>query len=350
MRKHKMVKLTRELLDEETQLNETFNPSMPKWLQDALNVVKMQNSGDWEKRKAKKADLKRRGVDTSHIEGGELIRKLLSLGNIDVNRARFISGDVPESSRDDRLKEPYIPIFLLEDEYGGRTVVAKGVNDEVKLPDSREQVKYSSMKKVLEKAKAFCYVDASDPRNQVEGRRNERDQLQKELRNIPNYYRYPSKAGYSSIFNGTYDKSGYLINPDKYKNALTKLRRNDIQSSLNKLYDRLNDVRAKALATIGDTDLRQLSNRGRGNDATRLIGMNAFGELSKACARYNELCELVEDALNNSKYSQEERDKKLDEIIISDADVKSPYRRVEDSINELVDTLKQAYSTKINWR
>lgn len=114
-----------KIIVENKQLNEVFSPSMPEWLQARI----LQGNSSYKKM----SQLNQKGVDTNFYNrtsnrstDSDLGQGLHNFG-IDYANAEYISGEVPTSSRDPRLKEPNLPIFLLQDG-GQKQVYIPGVN------------------------------------------------------------------------------------------------------------------------------------------------------------------------------------------------------------------------------
>ena len=201
-------------------LNEKMSDSMPKWLQSRLLYTKRDltpNRNQKEKYKKMGFDMDSQSNPTYASRGDwTSIFDLFLQKGIDLDSANFIEGDIPTSSRDPRLKEPNIPIFLLQGEdWRGRKwsqVYAKGINDDeiAEFDDQYRKLKFISMKNLLQYTKGFCYLDSSDPNNFTVGTKQAERQQYRRDSQYTRRYKPEEQSRYAK-----YDKSGYLIDPEK---------------------------------------------------------------------------------------------------------------------------------------
>lgn len=321
-------------------LNERFDDSFPKWLKDRLVTVKNSHSG-FNKAKGipyqERPDyINARNERTWDPKSMSLFNKALDKG-IDLTNVKVIEGPIPVKRTDERLKEPNIPIWLFEVPYsemvnGERVqkkynqVYIEGVNDnEVYRPMDRA-FKYIPMKYKMEDAKAFAYIDGSkiDP-NAIASKRLDREDHAKELKEI-GYGRRgkdPDKFSKPSYY-GTVDKSGYLIDPNRYKKKLDELKAKSIYVELEKFHDRLEDLKYKSQDAYASIDTF---------NTTDMINIKELMYcLIDAVENYNRYCRRVED-ITNAGYSEDYKLKELGNIVRQlreDSRIKEAERRGAD--------------------
>lgn len=351
----------------EQKLDEKFSSSMPDWLKAELSK-KQRNGG-----KLENSSLLLRAIVGEHeprFSGGryhadprtaqqksERIWKNRPEKVLDLANANFISGPVPTSSKDERLKDPYIPFFHVVYErkaYKGNAlnipvkhfeqVYAKGLNDSevfnINPPElysytnrgsGNKQFKYLSLKTILPYVVDFCHIDSSDPNNYVEEKRAERaerreaDLKDKNLRTIGQYPEYEyisghyqtdpngketyipghydkSAAGISWITNKDTDKSGYRvkridnINRDLI-NRLVDLRQSKYVDSLEELHDSLESVRSALIEALSRIQIKRLDRE----DRDMSIVYDQFRAFEEVRKQYNEILSDLEEAKEDDK-------------------------------------------------
>lgn len=271
-----------KLSEKHPVLKEAYSSSMPSWLKDRITKTKKPkiwspNSPEY---------ITPRG---SNEEGWELglFNQFLKQG-IDLNSVEVISAPKPTKSSDPLLADPYIPIFLFEN----GQVYARGINDNEKfdLDPNYAPFKYLSNKRLLDLATDFCYIDRSkiDP-NVLLTKQEDRRALQKELQDLINYYREPN--GYRT------DKSGYKVNPDKYKRKLKELKASRIADIMQEASDEIEDCRATFASFILNDDLQEVAN----------IVSDIAGEFRNLVRAYNTASSDVDNILNSDDLTDEEK-------------------------------------------
>ena len=254
--------LNKKYIVEDISLTEAFDESFPKWLKDRIVTVKKYHknwhsvpSDQWPRYKNS-----RKGEDAYSSEDDKsLFQKSLSKG-IDFTKTKVIEGPIPEKRTDERLKEPNIPIWL----FSNGQVYIQGINEDEIYSDLSKPFGYLSMKDKLTNAKAFAYIDGStiDPQA-YKNKLSQRDEMAKDIikaakenpsagvfrKGDPEKF-YPNMSGgYSTSnlrraeYNGYIDKSGYPINPNRYKEALKKAGAKKVFQNLESIYDRIIEVK-----------------------------------------------------------------------------------------------------------
>lgn len=239
----------------EMELQEDFSPSFPKWL---VNAIKKYNIGDY-----------------------------LSKQGIDLNKAEFIESDPPVNGWDPKAKDPnLIKVFYLKDDnerYPHYRLYIPGYYGDTEQFDLSGnykgiQLKTYSMKQLANHAEAFGYIDISDSKNTTFKLRKERDKIKSGDINLNrdsmkqfskrDILGYPKDESGFSDFNNPilgdlkwltkrdYDKSGYKINKDKYKEILKKLKAENYQASIEEALNKLEDYRSRLIKAISSINLK----------------------------------------------------------------------------------------------
>lgn len=306
--------LNEKLFNEEV-LNEKFSDSMPQWLKDRLiytsrNYTRTDDRAhnEYTKRSYKNLDVTNQRNDRYGDRSpatplfDEFLRKGYNLDSVNV-----VEGDVPEKASDPRLKEPNIPIFLLKDSSGRTQVYAKGINDnELAYFDDRDRAfKYLPMKDLLANCVGFAYIDSLDTSNQNVGeKRNNRAAFRNWNSNIENpVRRYTGnevdsdgevRVGWNYY---NIDKSGYIINPNKLKKRLAKLKAKNPQKLLDKLYKEISDIKKDFTQFYSEIDIADMSS----SDYDRIFGSGGFNkDLTYVIQKYNRLVQEVENVLSSN--------------------------------------------------
>ena len=329
-------------------LNEKMSDSMPKWLQSRLLYTKRDrtpNRNQKEKYKKMGFDMDSQSSPTYASRGDwtPLFDLFLTKG-IDIDNAEFIDdGDIPTSSRDPRLKEPYIPIFFLQgqDPYGKNfsQVYAKGLNDDeiAEFDSEYRKLKFISMKTLLQYTKGFCYLDSSNANNFNVGKKQGVRQEYK--RDEKNSGRKRYKPEEQSRWE-KYDKSGYLIDPEKMANKLSEYYKKNSSVLLEKMYKKLSNLKNDFAQVYLDTDLNNLD-----SEEYNLVFGDAYSGLNKklinAVASYNRFAKDINDALNIQ--DEEDRNYQLDRIF----DYR--YRELNNYVNSLEKSAERVMSVALDW-
>ena len=239
----------------EMELKEDFSPSFPKWL---VNAIKRDNVGDY-----------------------------LSKQGIDLNKAEFIESDPPVNGWDPKAKDPnLVKVFYLKDDnekYPHYQLYIPGYYGDTKQFDlsgnyGGVQLKTYSMKQLANHTEAFGYIDISDSKNTNFKIRQERNKIksgdinlnrdsmkQFSKRDILGYpkdergftdWKNPILGDLKWLTKRDYDKSGYKINKDKYKEILKKLKAENYQASIEEALNKLEDYRSRLIKAISSINLK----------------------------------------------------------------------------------------------
>lgn len=225
------------------RIREAFDSSVPSWLRPTLSTV---------------AKIKPRYGTMSKINT-----------TIDLNTAKFVPSSVPVNARDPKWSdEIIIPVFHGNDVLGNEFTWILGYNDPEICIDPKELWKTKPISrvaksKVIDMSVDFGYFIKGDGiENAVAKRKSRTDSrfgsLDRDL----------SKAQTKSKYSGNwhtaqgYDKSGYKLNKDKYKDMLAQL---DLER-----YETILDDAVDAMSALGGM-YRQVRNTYTDPDDKRWI-------------------------------------------------------------------------------
>lgn len=357
-----------KVLKEQT-LTEDFSPSMPKWLRERLlnnamydqAVSNKLNGSGWGKAHIKNR-YETRGYEFDDFaavhQGGRnrsdsLYREMLNAG-IDLSNANFISAEIPTGPKNPLLREPNIPILLLEvKNYHGdisRQVYVKGFNDDeefygINLSDDKfygKQFRYIPMKELLAIATDFCYLDGSDKSNYMSDKKAKRTEIKQDYLNNPNadsYMKYkpavatsrdlsgnllkdPARNNYygvetrvDSVYGDkktvgrysdkrTFDKSGYISDPHKFDAELKKLRRGTLADKIASYGEQINEYKEALKDMFDEVDIEDAS--GSALDTIR----DFTSTLSSASYYYRDLTNTLSRILDIP--DEEDKNRQLD--------------------------------------
>lgn len=288
------IKDNKIILEEKLFLTEAFSESMPSWLRKSLEIdsaydrgrygsertskerarqdvtagAKYKQSSDPEYKAFLNPAGRNRGFDGRGITDSTLLAALSRTG-IDLSKATFLTAEVPKKFSDPRLQWPdgqYIGFLYLKTDdfksygsaYTQTQVYAPGVNDTERsiLRDRKgdyRTLRYVSRPEILAHAQAFCYVDMTDPNNLIGDKWDKRAQIDADNReNRANTRLKPDELNWREKI----DKSGYLIDPNKYKDKLSKLGLDGArtQAKIAEIYKSINDLYRDATSALADFD------------------------------------------------------------------------------------------------
>ena len=327
------LQLSENLFDENKKLNEDFADSMPAWLRAHLlgNIInkKYPYSGP-EKDKAldKYKNYNIKGLQGRRQYGKNLsgdtwnsdaiFRGLKNTG-IDFSRANFIHGDPPTKSTDPRLKAPNQAFMLIEYD-GAQQVYAPGLNDKdltiFPIADNyapANTYKYARFSDYKPYIKDFYYINTADPENHNDTLKSDRVNVnlgindmkqqgqerlsKKELANFRPSWRSNARP----------DKSGYLVNPDRLKDALRKAQKNNYAKKLQSSYNRIQDAKDTLTNYIIESDAAD-------RDSIRFATNIMRNELDDAVQYYNSFANVIQSAEREYAPTSNEFKRVLDNV------------------------------------
>ena len=272
----------------ESLITEAYNDSFPDWLKDRLTAIRSYH-GEQEPGASSWGDVYKktspRNIRTAYpgafqqspdysTPRGEwdtpklrrknsLFQGALDTG-IDFQNTEVHEGPIPEKRTDTRLKAPNIPIWGFEN----GQVYIPGVNDnEINQLQALKGTtyanyafKYIPFKHLLANAVHFAYIDGStlDPNSYFDKKANRtatRDSIKGIKDPTAGAWRRkhdPKQFKPSGISQWSIDKSGYPINPDRYKHALMTDKR--VYKAFDKRYNDLLEAREDIIAALSYYD------------------------------------------------------------------------------------------------
>lgn len=322
------------LYESQTSLDEAFGDSFPKWLKDRLAVSNLAhpfrdtaNTRINHTRSSKGYGWRNDPVppgqrpEYSHPKGGgskwewnsekerelSLFQNALNAG-IDLQNAEIIEGEIPTTRTDVRLKEPNLPIWG----FPNGQVYIPGLNDREIYQGNGKAFVYAPLKTLMNDANHFAYIDSSsfDP-SEYQKKKAQRKGLRDEVVGIDN--NDPTAGAFrpghdSSQFKpferwrDQLDKSGYIVRPDRYEDALKKAGANKILQTLQDIYDRIIEVKEDIAAAASYIDPFEDA------ETYKRIG-SFFSILDSVITEYNDYSRTVErisKQYNNGDITQEE--------------------------------------------
>lgn len=282
----------------EVELQENFSPSFPKWL---TNAIERDNVGNY-----------------------------LSQQGIDLNKAEFIETDPPVNGWDPKAKDPnLIKVFYLKTEnerYPHYQLYIPGYYGDTRQFDLSGnyrgiQLKTYSMKQLANHAEAFGYIDISNSKNTNFKLRKERRDVQAgdvnlkrdankqySKRDIVSYpkdergstdWRNPILGDLKWVTNKGYDKSGYKINKDKYKEILKKLKAENYQAAIEETLNKLEDYRSRLINVLSSMNLK---------DSKDLSAVNLASDyLYRMIESYTDIVKALERIESKNDLSEEDK-------------------------------------------
>lgn len=345
------LQLSENLFDENKKLNEDFAESMPNWLRGHLlsNILnKKSYSGTAERDKAfdkyKKYNV--RGLQGRRQYGKNLsgdtwssdaIFRGLRDNGIDFSRANFIHGDPPTKSTDPRLKAPNQAFMLIEYD-GAQQVYAPGLNDKdltiFPIADNyapANTYKYARFSDYKPYIKDFYYINTQDPENRNDTLKSNRASVNVDINDMKQQGQERLSKKELANFRPSWrsqarpDKSGYMVNPDRLKDALRKAQKNNYAKKLQSSYNRIQDAKDTLTNYIMEADSAD-------RDSLRFATNIMRNQLDDAIMAYNSFANVIEAAERNHDPASNEFKRIIDNVF-------SPYGEVA-SLDTYLDRLE----------
>ena len=332
--------LSKKYIVEDINLTEAFDESFPKWLKDRIVTVKtFHGPGGYSKvPSSQRPSYKksRSGEDAySSANDKNLFQKSLTKG-IDFTKTKVVEGPIPEKRTDKRLLEPNIPIWL----FPNGQVYIEGINEDEKYRENGKPFSSLPMKEKIATAVAFAYIDGStlDPQA-YKNKLSQRDAMAKDIHQAikdnpsagifrkgdpEKFYtnltgNWSDRSFSSAEWSGHVDKSGYPINPDRYKEALKKAGAKKVFQNLENVYDRIIELKDDIAAASSYIDPFE--------DRDSYKQLSSFmNELTMAISNYNDISRELKDF--SDKYNAGQIGKKEYEswLVYYNDQIKTNYR------------------------
>jgi len=321
----------------EAKLTEDFSPSMPKWLRARLLYTKSSDSRR-AMPKGRYADFSKQ-PDTTFTDKKRKDQEYLDLwaamskAGIDISNANFIQDGLPRPKKDTRLEEPNIAFFYLDD----GSVYGTGLNDNEIFQPEGKAFKAVNLKTLMSHIRDFCWLDGSDPNNFMGSKRELRGKTKQELQGLGDYYRYKelrdAGPGHSPWSGWKLDKSGYLIDPNKFKNKLKEFGKKNISANLERIYNDLKNLQMNLGQVLMDWDFRNNKNQ---KDFDKVFKYNGLlRDFTFLKSHYNNIASKVESAL--AETDPETKDRILSNLSSAIISLKDEIKNFKKSGSEIFD-------------
>ena len=397
-------------------LTEAFNKTFPKWLTQALVLSRRKTgavdsigriTGKDYANSDQSTVTPERGTRSNYV-GYTLFTQAQRQGFLS-DSVHVIEAPVPKSSRDPHLKDPYTPIY----HFKTGQVYIPGMNDRENIisaynlsTDVRNDAEYMDAlnnmfdkpffrippKWLLAACDKFAYfkTDELNP-EEFEEKSSDRRNHHKEMRqfytdnpelinlsktdisHVPDYsynnngrYQYgrnsdfsnardTRKAGdgtYYSYTSDEYDKSGYLIPPEKYIDKLKKLHADKLSSKLEELHDFIEQAWRSYITIYSGLDIFDLSNQDKAHAMDSL--KVELQTLSRGYNYASDVATSTAERLKDGDISEDAAEDKLENIYSDvkgyDYNIKSVTRLIK-NISEVTDsaTGELLDSSDIDW-
>lgn len=374
----KIVKLN------EQKLNEAFSPSMPRWLKDRfqMELSRSSNKSTGKYQKSRRDFSREFDALTKKYRMGGYMRVARNASrdinsynlwdaaiahNINLNSGKFIEGPTPENARDPRLKAPNIAFISLKRPVANGNYIwdvyspQLNPNAESNVFGDSQAFKYHNIKQMQPYMDAFCYIDMSDPENQldIEATRTARsNNYNSQDRSFdrgtpgaddPLYYATPytkrdiSNYGFpeSSI---KLDKSGYsrLPNISKYIDALKAHGDGKLLKKLQSLYEDANYIYAQLPYILQDSL--------EGKDFSQAYRSNAISSIESAISDLDDFKRYYDRALGALDAFKKNQDVSNIQVAESNLNYANSYLdRVKQRLGEWLPTIVDWDTDDVEW-
>lgn len=270
-------------------IKESYSDEFPSWLVSAINKSKGIKDG-------------------------------LLKANIDLSNATYVPDTLAKGGRDPKLKDPSrVNVFKLMD----GSVYLDGINNPyVYLPRMgiTKNVSQMSWKQVLDIADEYGYIMKNDP-DLMQKRADRKAAKAGSINRGPGQYhkqvfKYQSDPdnrwrtleipdGWKWVQAKGQDKSGYPLNPDKYKDMLDDVGLNNYADRLQKYYDKIENYRTQIIKMFNDSTMDMAMNGRKGDWGQTYLDSisDCVRRLDNAVRSYKQLNKAVQEAI---KYSADD--------------------------------------------
>lgn len=304
---------------------------------------------------------------------GKSIKKTVSQRGVDLHNCKYVRAPFPRSNRDPILKDnTKLKIFKLLD-HGDEVIFIYDVNNPYMQRPNNSEWRYVNdmpMKDILDLAIEFGYIDLNDPTNNMRAKQVERSNQAYALRDVTRdlekgqhavyHHTYGKKPNGRTDWNNIvstsiswvtkdgYDKSGYKLDPEKYRRMLDDVGLENYGARLQSYYNKLEATRARIISLMtnlqfdGDYDYRNNSWHqnifGDVAEATDRLSraMDYYQRIKRACA------EIVEDRKElNSEENIENTNQMIKHVFMFDG------KNLMDNLTDARDLIKALEAAKL---
>lgn len=327
--------LDENLFKQTEELREDFSLNLPTWITKNKEIVKLLN---------------KKGIDLAH--------------------ATYIPAPIPEDGHNEVFKEArYLRVYRIKEGDGSYAryprLWIEGVNDEMRL-DLEDEARYKavgniSKKKLMPHVVEFGYIDLANSDNTTAMIKKDRAKRKEGAIALDRekYAQYGSRPllrldrgvnGWKHIYGDIeawitksgYDKSGYPLNPDKYKKILDDVGLSDYESRLDKYYERIENIRTKVINILTNIDIK-------GKDSKLARDTYYVTKVfSRVLETYTDLLKEIDYIINNEKTSDEQKNEYIRDIFQGNSwgiSVRSLRREIEGAEEILRNFIEQFLTT-----
>lgn len=260
-------------LENESLLKEDFDPSMPSWL---ARAIKMKNTNSGHK-------------DFNY--------------NMPLDTMKWKVEPFPEKGKLDNIGDNEYIALLIDasgDEHNGDYIVYFpaayiGNNETIYINGRNRRIDSMSLRALAPYVKEYAHTvgKIDDFRNVRQKQIDRNDAKSGSIDRIDKYDRYAYR------YDTKFDKSGYIVDPDKYVKLLAQLHQQDYANRLEDLYVVLSDVKNKIKDFMSADDFLP--------DAKDDTSAYSVGSKSKA-KYFSQISKNYNDAIANYKHAIDELD------------------------------------------
>lgn len=281
------------------------------------------------------------------------IKNGLSKANIDLASAAYIPDTLAKGGRDPKLKDPSrVNVFKLMD----GSVYLDGINNPyVYLPRMgiTKNVSQMSWKQVLDLADEYGYIMKNDPEllqkradrkaakaGSIERGKGQYHQQMFKWQDDPNdrWSHISVPDGWKWVQAKGQDKSGYPLNPTKYKDMLDNVGLNNYADRLQKYYDKIEMYREKIVKMFNDSTM-DMAMKGRKGDwgQTYLDSISdCVRRLDNAIRSYKQLNKAVKDVVEHGDEMGRDVDRSIKHMFqFYASSLRNDLDRLKDEIDEV---------------
>lgn len=285
------------------------------------------------------------------------LKSILLKNNIALDKVKFIQSDFPSTSNQvTKMKQSNkYPIFFL----GNRDIYIPGI-----YGDNKYSLKYDNyyknipMKNIIKDATDFGYIDLSDASNTTIDIKKQRKEVKQgtiprgkgqylyketeyipghneEGKWVPGYDRETGKQEWRTLKGE--DKSGYILNPDKYKNILDNLDLSNYSIVLGRYYNKLNNIKTEIQNKLSNWDIKEYGIPKFGAWGIPLY--NILDNFNNVVNIYQQILKGIDKIVNSSKLTEEEKKEYIQDYATGFYGIGN----LRDKVEDLQDELKKEY-------
>ena len=259
------------------------------------------------------------------------IVKALNRHNIDLAHATYIPAPIPVDGHDEVFKEArYLRVYRISEgdgSYGQRypKLWIEGINDDMSI-DLEDEGRYRAIKniskrKLLTHVIEFGYIDLANSDNTKAMITKERARAKEGAINFnrETHAQFARKEvlGFDSKFNHIfgktldwltrtgYDKSGYPLNPDKYKKVLDNVGLKGYEARLERYYNRIEKIRIQVINILSNINIKSKDRK----DSDRIYYITKY--FTNVLDTYTDILKEIDSIINHPKYNDVDKEAEI---------------------------------------